>query len=108
MTHVSEQVAQGQTHYAGAAYCASTVVHLHQLINAAVQARAEAGREFRISQPATRYPVPAGQAASQQAPSSLTAARRTRDDSEPLRPASSLKVIIVSGSQGIAIQILRI
>ena len=72
------------------------MVRLSDLIDANVQARPEAGREFRISQPATRYPVPAGQAASQQAPSSSIASRRTRDDSETLHQAPSLKVITAS------------
>ena len=35
------------------------------MVTGAVQARSEAGREFRISQPAVRYSVPAGQAAGQ-------------------------------------------
>ena len=65
------------------------------LIAAIFQARSEAGREFRISQPATRYPVPAGQAASQQAASVSITAGRARDDSEPLRQAATLKVIVI-------------
>lgn len=57
-----------------------------------MQGKSEAGREFRISQPAVRYNVPAGQAASPFTPGSYQAPGRAQDDSEPLRPTSSLQV----------------